>query len=208
MSNNVAFAAEARTRVGKGPNRALRRNDRIPAVIYGEKKDPVLISMTRKEIQKEYDAGRLFSQLCHIEVDGKSIQVLPREAQAHPVTSFLTHVDFLRVSKGASIVVVVPVIFDNEETCPGIKRGGVLNIVRRELELNVPAEAIPDSIHLDLGSVDIGDSVHISHVALPEGVTPTITDRDFTICTVVAPSGGVSDEAEEGGEEAEGAAEE
>lgn len=192
------FKAERRDRAGKGAARALRRAGRVPAVIYGDKKDPVSISIPFKETEIQIQKGGFLSHIITIDLDGEKTRVIPRDYQLDVVRDFPVHVDFLRVSRTTKITVGVHVEFANEETCPGLKRGGALNIVRREVEVQCPATEIPESIVVDLKDADIGDSIHISAVALPEGVTPTITDRDFTIVTIAAPAG--FNEAEEGAE--------
>ena len=184
----VTFAAESRPVAGKGPARALRRAGRVPAVIYGEHKDQEMVSLEARALRRQLHNPHFFNTLCGLEVDGEVVRVLPREVQVHPVTDDPVHADFVRVAAGARVTVEVPVVFLNEETCPGLKRGGVLNIVRRDLELSCPVDAIPPEIAIDLEPFDLGDSVHISHVALPEGVRSTITDRDFTIATIAAPT--------------------
>lgn len=194
--------AEARERVGKGSARELRRNGLIPAVIYGDKKDPVSIALSRNEITKKMHAGGFFTTLATIEVEGKKYSVLPKDIQLDPVRDFILHVDFLRVSKNTQVTVDVPVHFANEEKSPGLKRGGVLNVVRHTVEFHCPANAIPDSIHVDLTGLEIGDGIHISHVTLPEGVEPTITDRDFTIATIASPAGLKSDDNAAGDDDA------
>ena len=189
--------AERRDRVGKGAARELRRNGNVPAVIYGDKKDPLPIALSRKEVTLRLHAGGFMTTLATIDVGGEKIQVLPKDYQADPVRDFITHVDFLRIGKGSRVVVEIPVHFMNEDDSPGLKRGGVLNIVRHEVEVDCPATAIPDAFEIDLTGVDIGDSIHISDVTLPEGVTPTITDRDFTIATI-ASSSAMKPDADEG----------
>lgn len=181
--------AEARERVGKGAARALRRNGKVPAVIYGEKQPPLSIALPYKEVFQRVHTGGFMTTLANIDVDGKRVQVLPREYHLDPVRGFLMHVDFLRVGRDTVVTVMVPAHFINEDKAPGIRRGGVLNVVRHEIEFTCPANAIPESIEVDLEGLDIGDAVHISAVKLPEGVTPTITDRDFTIATIAAPAG-------------------
>ena len=201
MADNSQLTAQARDRAGKGVARALRREGRVPAVIYGDKKSPDLVSLAYNEVNRLWNKGSFMSALLDLEVDGKVQRVIPRDVQLDPVKDFVIHVDFLRLGKGAKIAVEVPVNFTNEEESPGIKRGGILNIVRHDVELNCPAESIPESIEVDLTGTDIGDSIHISAVKLPDGVTPAITDRDFTIATVAAPAALVSeDNAEEEGE--------
>lgn len=190
--------AQVRETAGKGAARAIRREGLVPGVIYGDKKDPVSISLDPKELWIQLHTGQTFFASTGEVAIGKSKEtVICRDVQFHPVTDAPMHVDFLRLSKDATIVVEIPVTFVNEEKSDGIKRGGVLNIVRHEIECNVPASAIPESIEVDLTGTAVGDSIHISAVKLPEGVTPTITDRDFTICSIAAPSSGEKAAAEE-----------
>lgn len=201
MSDIISFTAEKRERAGKGVARALRREGLVPAVIYGDNKEPEGVSLSRKDFTKLYNTGRLMSTLLDIEVDGKKTRVLTRDLQLHPVRDDIMHADFLRLSKGTKIAVEVQVVFLNEDTCPGLKTGGVLNVVRYTVELNCPADSIPDSIEVDLASVNMGDSVHISDITLPDGVVPVISDRDFTIATIAVPAGGAGDDSETDGEE-------
>jgi large subunit ribosomal protein L25 len=185
----TVFQAERREKTGKGPARQLRRENKIPAIVYGGQKEPQRIAMPIKEIRLELSKNpRFFSTVFELDFGDERLKVLPREAQLHPVTDEPLHVDFLRAEQGALIHVDVPVRFVHEDQSPGIKRGGVLNVVRRTLELICPADAIPGEIVVDLAGREIGDSVHISHVTLPQGVRPTITDRDFTICSIVPPT--------------------
>jgi len=203
MSDVVQLTAEPRERTGKEAARALRKTHMVPAIVYGGKEEPLKIALVEREIKRELEMNpRFFSSVVALNLNGQTIQVVPREAQTHPVKGLPLHVDFLRAAKGSTVTVEVPVHFLNEETCPGIRRGGVLNIVRREIELVCPVEAIPEQIDVDLAEVDIGDSVHISAVTLPANVTPTITDRDFTICAVVG-RGPAAEEAGEAGEAGE-----
>jgi large subunit ribosomal protein L25 len=188
MAELTSLAAQPREGVGKGASRSLRRAGRVPAVIYGEKAPQEMISLEARELRRALQSARFFSTLCKLQVNGEAVRVLPREVQLHPVTDEPLHVDFVRVGRGATITVTVPVVFAHEDISRGIKRGGVLNIVRRELELLCPADAIPGEIVVDLKDADIGDSLHISQVALPEGVRPAIADRDFTIATISAPT--------------------
>lgn len=203
MSEINKLSAEPRERAGKGAARAARRAGRVPGVIYGAKKEPVLITLDPQDLRREIGGGGFFAKLFDVEVGGGNERVLPRDLQLHPVTDRPIHVDFLRVSRDTRIDVMVPVVFLNEEESPGLKRGGVLNVVRHEIELSCRADAIPPRIEVDLTGRDIGDSAHISEVALPEGVSPTITDRDFTIATIAAPSV-IREEAAEAAEAAEG----
>ena len=202
MTDVHQLKAEAKDRAGKGAARAARRAGRTPAVIYGAKKDPVMITVDPLDLRREISTGAFFATLFDVQVNGKAERVLPRDLQLHPVTDRPLHVDFLRVSATTEIEVDVPVEFINEEESPGLKRGGVLNIVRHAVEVSCRADSIPQEFVIDLTGLDIGDSVHISNITLPEGVTPTITDRDFTICTIAAPNLAV--EEEEADEEAEG----
>ncbi len=188
MSDVASLEAEAREQAGKGAARALRRSGRVPAVIYGDKKDPLPISIDGHALRQELAQAGFYLRLYDIKVDGKSEQVLPRDVQRHPVTSLPLHVDFLRISAGATIDVSVGVVFMNEEESPGLKRGGVLNVVPYEIELVCPATAIPESIVIDLTGLDIGDGIHISNIKLPPNVEPVISDRDFTIATIAAPT--------------------
>ncbi|WP_019171261.1 50S ribosomal protein L25/general stress protein Ctc [Pseudaminobacter salicylatoxidans] len=204
MSDTNVLKAEARERVGKGSARELRRNGKIPAVIYGDKQPPLAITLSYKDIFYKIHGGGFMTTVATIEVDGQKIQALPKDYQLDPVRDFPLHVDFLRVGKNTEVNVNVPVRFINEEKAPGIKRGGVLNIVRHEVEFHCPANAIPEFIEVDLTGLELGASVHISSVKLPKNVKPVISDRDFTIATVAAPAGLKS---EEGAAAAEGEAE-
>jgi large subunit ribosomal protein L25 len=186
--------AEARERVGKGSSRELRRNGFIPAVIYGDKQSPLAIALSTNEVTKRIHAGGFMTTVATIEVNGEKIQVLPKDYQLDPVRDFTMHVDFLRVSGNTEVSVEVPVHFVNEEKSPGIKVGGVLNIVRHAVELLCPANDIPEFLTVDLTGAKIGDSLHISAVKLPAGARPVIADRDFTIATIVAPAAGVTEE--------------
>jgi large subunit ribosomal protein L25 len=188
MSDQLTLSAEARETAGKGASRALRREARIPAVVYGAGESPLGIHVEEKALLKALHTGHFMNSVVMIDVGGKSVRTLPKDVSFHPVTDRPLHVDFLRISEHAKVTVQVPVHFDNEEKSPGLKRGGVLNIVRHELELVCDASEIPDEIRIDLTGRDVGDSIHISSVTLPSGVTSAITDRDFTIATLVAPS--------------------
>ncbi len=199
MDEIFKLAAEPKERAGKGAARAARYAGRIPGVIYGAKTTPVMITLDSKDLQREIRRGGFFATLFDVGVAGKTERVLARDLQLHPVTDRPIHIDFLRVSASTEVTVQVPCVFVNEEESPGIRRGGVLNVVRHELELSCRADAIPNEISIDLTGLEINDSVHISQVALPEGVAPTITDRDFTIVTVAAPSV-IRDEAAEAAE--------
>lgn len=205
MSEIYELTAEPRDKVGKGASRAIRRSGRIPAVIYGDKQPPIPIALFEREMTRRLHAGGFLTHVAMIDVKGEKVRVIPKDYQLDPVTDFLTHIDFLRVGEGTVVTVDIPVHFKNEETSPGLKRGGVLNVVRHTVECEAPVDSIPEYFEIDLAGLDIGDSVHISHVTLPEGVTPTITDRDFTILTIAAPAVLQETEEEAEGETAEGA---
>ena len=207
MSEQLNLSAETRERAGKGASRALRREGRVPAVIYGNKEDPISITVEEKVLVKALNTGHFMNSVVMIDVGGNAVRTLPKDVQFHPVTDRPLHVDFFRIGEHSTVTVAVPVRFENDEAAPGIKRGGVLNVVRHEVELVVDAAEIPDEIVVDLTGYDVGDSIHISAVKLPKGAQPAITDRDFTIATVVAPSGMKSSEGAaetaEGGEAGE-----
>ena len=203
MSDALTLPAETRERAGKGASRELRRNGRVPAVIYGGKEEPTPIHVEAKELARQLGTGHFMNSIVMIDVGGKSVRAIPKDVAMHPVTDRPIHVDFLRLSKDAKIQVAVPVIFINEEGSPGLKKGGVLNVVRHELELVCESDKIPDDIQIDVTGLEVGDSIHISSVNLPDGSVSAITDRDFTIATIVAPSAMKSDAAE--GDEAEAA---
>jgi len=198
MSEQLTLSAEARDRAGKGASRHLRREGRVPAVIYGANEEPVSIHLEEKGLVKMLKTGHFMNSTVQIDLGGQTTLTLPKDVQFHPVTDRPLHVDFLRIGEHSQVHVNVPVRFINEEQSPGIKRGAVLNIVRHELELVVDAAEIPDDIEIDLTGYDVGDSIHISAVTLPQGATSAITDRDFTIATVVAPSGMKGASAAEG----------
>ncbi len=188
MSDQLVLSAETRDRGGKGASRELRRNGRVPAVVYGGKEEPLMIHVEEKLLMKQLMTGHFMNSVVMIEVDGKQVRTLPKDVAFHPVKDRPIHADFLRITKDAKVHVAVPVTFANEEASPGLKRGGVLNIVRHELELVCDAANIPDDIAIDVTGFDVGDSIHISHVKLHKGSESAITDRDFTIATIVAPS--------------------
>jgi large subunit ribosomal protein L25 len=212
MSDQLTLPAEARDRAGKGASRALRREGRVPAVVYGEKKEPLSIHVEEKLLSKMLHTGHFMNSVVMIDFQGKPHRTLPKAVDFHPVSSRPIHVDFLRIGEHTKVHVNVPVRFDNEDDSPGLKRGGVLNVVQHELELVCDAAHIPNEIHISLEGLEIGDSIHISQVKLPQGSTPAIDDRDFTVATIVAPSAMKSEEGDTQtvaeGEEAEGEAEE
>jgi large subunit ribosomal protein L25 len=188
MSEQLTLPAEARDRAGKGASRALRREGRVPAVVYGDKKEPLSVHVEEKLLTKMLNSGHFMNSVVMIELDGKQNRTLPKDVQFHPVTSRPVHVDFLRIGEHSQVNVNVPVRFDNEEASPGLKRGGVLNVVVHDLELICDAAEIPDEIHIDLTGLEIGDTLHISQVKLPKGAKPAKADDDFTVATIVAPS--------------------
>ena len=228
MSEQLTLPAEARDRAGKGASRALRRDGRVPAVVYGEKKEPLSIHVEEKLLTKMLHTGHFMNSVVMIDYEGKAHRTLPKAVDFHPVTSRPIHVDFLRIGEHTKVHVAVPLRFDNEEASPGLKRGGVLNAVIHELEIQCDAASIPAEIHIPLDGLEIGDSIHISQVKLPDGVSPWNDEEDFTVATIVAPSAMKAEEEEaapegevpvvgeegeegaegEGGEAAEGASEE
>jgi large subunit ribosomal protein L25 len=207
MSDQLTLSAEPRERAGKGASRALRREGRVPAVIYGNNQDPQTIHVEEKALVKALMTGHFSNSVVEVTVGGKTERTLPKDVALHPVTDRPLHVDFMRLAKDATVHVNVPVHFANEDASPGLKRGGVLNVVRHDLELICAADKIPDEILIDVTGFDVGESIHISHVSLPDGSKSAITDRDFTIATIVAPSGLKSAEGDTSKTEGEGEAE-
>ena len=183
MAELTELKATAREGTGKLANRALRAQKMVPGVVYGGETAPANVTLEYKSVFQHYQTGHFLSTVYLLDVDGKKERVIPRDVQVDPVRDFPIHVDFMRVSRTSRIDVDIPVQFINEEASPGLKRGGVLNIVRHSIEFTCPADAIPEKITVDLTGLDIGDSLHISAVSLPAGITPTI-DRDFTIATI------------------------
>ena len=201
MAQPHQLNAKIRERAGKGAARATRRAGRVPAVIYGNKQEPVLISVDPVDLMKELQQPGFFSHVYEIAVGGETYKVLARDLQTHPINDLPTHVDFMRFSKKTRLAVDVFVEFINEEECPGLKEGGVLNVVRHDVELRCSPDAIPESLEADLSGLEIGDTLHISAIKLPEGAELTITDRDFTVATIAAPT--VFTEVDEGDEDGE-----
>jgi len=197
MSEQLTLPAETRDRAGKGASRALRREGRVPAVVYGEKKEPLSIHVDQKSLNKMLSTGHFMNSIVMIDVGGKATRTLPKAVDFHPVSSAPIHVDFLRIGEHSKVRVNIPVRFDNEEDSPGLKRGGVLNVVQHEIELVCDAAEIPEELHIDLTGLEIGDSIHISQVTLPKGAKAAIDDRDFTVATIVAPSAMKAEEEEE-----------
>ena len=185
MAEALELKAWTRPRSGKGGARSVRREGRIPGILYGGGEDPVQLAVDDKAIRLQLLTGHFQSTIFTLDVEGKKTRVIPRGVQLDPVRDFPIHVDFMRVAKDALVTVAVPVHFLNEAASPGIKRGGILNVVRHEIEVRCPADAIPNHFDVDLTGLEIGDSVHISAMKLPEGVKPTITERNFTVATIV-----------------------
>ena len=203
MSDQLTLSAEAREGVGKGASRFLRREGRVPAVIYGNKEAPTGIHIEEKALMKALMTGHFMNSVIMVDVGGATIRTVSKDVQFHVVSGRPLHADFLRISEHSEIHVNVPVKFIDETLSPGIKRGAVLNIVRHDLELICDAALIPDEIQISLAGLDVGDSIHISAVTLPAGSKSAITDRDFTIATIVAPSGMKSAEGDTTKAEAE-----
>jgi large subunit ribosomal protein L25 len=184
MPDVIAIMASERPGAGKGAARTVRREGKVPGVIYGEKQEPETIALDFSELRKLMQKGKFLSTVFEINVDGKKSRVLPREVQLDPVKDLPIHVDFQRVGASSHVRVSVAMRFINEGLSPGLKRGGVLNIVRHDVEVTCPPDRIPDFFEFDLTGVEIGRSIHISAVNMPEGVRPTILNRDFTIATI------------------------
>ncbi len=189
MGTSYELTATAREKVGKGAARSIRRQGHVPAVIYGGNQPPISISLDEREITTRIGGGGFLTTVANIAVNGETITTLPRDWQRDPVSDKPLHVDFLRVVPGSTITVDVPVTFVNEAASPGIRRGGVLNVVRHRVSVVCRVDAIPERLTGDLTGLEIGDSLHISKVAMPEGVRPEITGRDFTVATVAAAAG-------------------
>ena len=196
MSDQLTLPAETRERNGKGASRELRRDGRVPAVVYGQKKDPLSIHVEEKLLSKMLSSGHFMNSVVMVDLSGKAHRTLPKAVDFHPVTRRPIHVDFLRIGEHTKVHVAVPMRFDDEEESPGLKRGGVLNVVVHELEIVCDAANIPNEIHVSLEGLDIGDSLHISNVTLPDGVVPSNQDEDFTVATIVAPSAMKAEEEE------------
>jgi large subunit ribosomal protein L25 len=205
MAEAAIFKAEPRARAGKGANRVLRERGQVPGVIYGGGEPPELIILSVPDFLKVHEGGKMKARVCIVEIGGKKTRAVAREVQVDPVRDHPIHVDFLRLPKGARVSLMIPVEFKNLEASPGIKRGGVLNIVRHEVELIVDAENIPDHLEVSLDGLDINDSIHISAVALPPGCVPKIK-RDFTVATVAPSSGFAAEQKEAAAKAAEAAA--
>jgi large subunit ribosomal protein L25 len=205
MAETSVLEAVARPGTGKGAARQARREGLVPGVVYGGGEPPVSINVKSNELLKELKAGKFLARLITLKVDGADARVICRGVQRDVVKDLPIHVDFLRLSERSRINLYIPVEFLDRDKCKGIRRGGVLQVVRPEVELMVTAGEIPEKITVSLAGLDINDTIHISDVALPEGARPTITDRDFVIANITAPSGlkaGGGDAEDEGEEEA------
>lgn len=200
MSEAIELSASARGGVGKGAARAARREGKVPAVVYGDQQPPESIILEYGDVLKQLKTGNFQNTAYMLNVDGTKTRVIPREVQLDPVRDFPIHVDFLRLGKEASITLEIPVQVVGEDASPGVRLGGTINLVRHTIELTCPVDAIPESITIDVSALAIGDAIHISAVPLPEGVTPAIADRDFTVLTV---SGRGAQDEDEVAEEAE-----
>lgn len=202
MAKANTLPVSVREGVGKGAARAARREGYVPAVVYGGGQDPVPLNIRQNELLKALKRGKFLTSLLDLDLGESKIRVVPREVQRDVVLDLPTHVDFLRLSDSTRINLFIAVEFINHADSPGLKRGGVLNVVRHEVELKVRAGDIPEKITVDLAGAKVGDSLHISAVELPKDVTPVISDRDFTIATIAAPSGlAAGDDEEEAAEE-------
>lgn len=188
MPEMISLSAETRTRAGKGAARATRRRGRIPAIVYGDNKEPALISLDPRQLARSLARPGFFNHVVEITVAGAAYRTLPREVQYHPVSDMPLHVDFQRVGAGAQVTVAVPVVFINHERSPGLRRGGILNVVRHDIEMVCSVDNIPERLVVDLTGLDVGDSLHVGAVELPAEARPVIHDRDFTIASIAASS--------------------
>ena len=188
MSENSQLIVSKRENYGTGNSRSIRLKKKIPGIIYGDKKDPLPVLLDEKILKVKIKDPTFFSKQCEVKFNDEVINVLPKDLQLHPVKESILHIDFLRVGENTTVTLFVPVKFINENNCPGLKQGGVLNVVRREIELITLVSKIPESLEANLDGLEIGDSIHISSITLQEGVKPTISDRDFTIATIAPPT--------------------
>ena len=196
MADDLSLSATVRESAGKGAAREARRNNLVPGVIYGGSEEPLNINVKFNELLKKLNAGRFMSTLINLTVEGKTVQVICRDIQKHIVKDLPTHLDFMRLSKTARIKLFIPVVFNNQDICRGIKRGGVLTVVRPEIELLVNAMDIPSALEVDIKDFEVGDTITISSVVLPSGTETTIKGRDFVVANIQAPSGLKSSENE------------
>ncbi|MGJ0507179.1 MAG: 50S ribosomal protein L25/general stress protein Ctc [Methylocystis sp.] len=195
MAEMKTLAATVRSGTGKGAARSVRREGRIPAVLYGGGEAPTPLSLDKKSTTQLIFAGHFLTTIFELDIDGKKERAIPRDYQLDVVRDFPIHVDFLRLKPGSRLKVNVPVHFINQETSPGLKRGGALNIVYHSVEMTVPADNIPEAIVADLAGMDFNDSLHISQIPLPEGCRPTNPDKNFTVASLAPPAGGAEEAA-------------
>ena len=198
MGDNLSLSATMREHIGKGAAREARRHDLVPGVVYGGSEEPLNINVKFNELLKKLNAGRFMSTLINLTIEGKTVQVICRDIQKHVVKDLPSHLDFMRLSKTARIKLFIPVVFNNQDICKGIKKGGVLTIVRPEVELLVNAMDIPSALEIDIEEFEVGDTITISNITLPSGTETTIKGRDFVIANIQAPSGLKSSESEGG----------
>lgn len=203
MSDNIKIEAAVRENVGTGAARATRRTGAIPGIVYGLNEAPAPISIDELALNRLTQHGGFYSQLYDLELGGKTITVQPRDLQVHPVTDRAMHVDFLRVSADAMLTIEVPMVFLNEDACKGLNEGGILNVVRYTVEVICRPNDIPEQLEVDLTPFELGDSVHISAVTMPAGVTAAIDDRDFTVATIASPAKSLEQEDAEAADGAE-----
>lgn len=209
MAEVRTIEAKSRSELGTGGARATRNAGMLPGVVYGGGKDPIAIAMNPVQIEKEVYHSSFYAKLYDLKIDGKTERVIPKEVQHNLINEIPMHIDFMRVSKDAKLHVFIPIHFSNEELSPGLKRGGVLNVVLHELEVTCPATSIPESFEIDLTGLEIHDSIHLDKIKFPAGVTALHPERDITIATLVAPSSVRSEiEAAGGAEESAEAAQE
>ncbi len=202
MADMVPMTVEARPGVGKGAARAARRAGYVPGVIYGAGKEPTTIQILGSQLLKTLKKGGFYTTMFELDVNGEKHTVIPKAMQKNLLNGLPTHVDFLRLAKGATVTIEVPVEFINEKACPGLEQGGTLNVVRHAVEVEVLATAMPDTFTIDLSGFELGDSINASAITLPEGAAFTITDRDFTVATIATPAGmgGASEDEDADGE--------
>ncbi len=188
MAQVQELKAEAREGRGKGPSYQARQKGLIPAIVYGGQGEPETINVDFRTVERHIEKGAFLTTLLMLDIAGKKTRVIPRQLQLDPVSDRPVHVDFMRLAEGATVRLEIPVHFRGQGESPGLKKGGVLNIVRHAMELICPADRIPNEVLVDVSKLDINESIHISSLNLPEGVKPTIRGRDFTVCSVVAPT--------------------
>lgn len=197
MREVSVLSAFSRNSVGTNKSKKIRKENKIPAIIYGDGKNPEPVSLQKTDLRIEINRSSFLNKIYDLSIDDKKVRVIVQSISQHPVTDELEHIDFLRVNDETKVTIEVPVNFINESLSPGIKRGGVLNIVRYSVEVICPVSKIPDAFEFDLDGLEIGDSIHISHTSIEEGIETTIKDRDFTVASILAPSALVSSESSE-----------